>query len=44
MKGQKFFPLLVIAAGLLAHHKRSGGVFVLDDFGSITETPTERRN
>ena len=42
MKGQKFIPLLVVAAGLLAYHNRFTGAFVSDDAGAIAENPTIR--
>jgi len=42
MKGQRFFPLLVIAAGLLAYHDSFTGSYFQDDFGSIPENPTIR--
>ena len=42
MKGQKFIPLLVIAAGLLAYHNSFTGPFIFDDTGSIQQNPTIR--
>ena len=42
MKGRKFIPLLVIAAGLLAYHNSFTGAFVDDDFRSITDNPSIR--
>ena len=42
MKGRKFFPLVVVAAGLLAYHNSFMGGFVSDDFWSIPENPTIR--
>ena len=42
MKGQKFFPLVVVAAGLLAYHNSFTGSYFHDDFGSIPENPTIR--
>ena len=42
MKPRKCFPLVVIAAGLLAYHNSFTGTFVHDDFGSIIENPTIR--
>ena len=42
MRGRKFFPLVVIAAGLLAYHNSFTGAFFHDDFGSILENPTIR--
>jgi len=35
VKGQKFIPLLVIAAGLLAYHNSFTGPFIYDDLPSI---------
>jgi len=43
MKGQKFIPLLVIAAGLLAYSNSFTGTFVRDDFWSIPHNPSIRR-
>jgi len=40
MKGRKFFPLVVIAAALLAYSNSFTGGFFLDDFRSISENPT----
>jgi len=40
MNGRKFFPLVVIAAGLLAYSNSFSGGFFLDDFASIPENPT----
>ena len=42
MKPQKFIPLLVVAAGLLAYHNSFSGPFIFDDIGSIPENPTIR--
>ena len=42
MKGRKFFPLVVIAAGLLAYLNSFSGGYFLDDFGSIPANPTIR--
>jgi tetratricopeptide (TPR) repeat protein len=42
MKAQQSFPLLVVAAGLLAYHNSCAGSFFHDDFGSILENPTIR--
>jgi len=42
MKGQKFIPLVVVAAGLLAYHNSFTGEFISDDVGSIPENPTIR--
>ncbi|HUI06553.1 MAG TPA: tetratricopeptide repeat protein [Verrucomicrobiae bacterium] len=42
MKGRTFFPLLVIAAGLLAYQNSFTGGFFHDDFASIPENPTIR--
>ncbi|HUI06607.1 MAG TPA: tetratricopeptide repeat protein [Verrucomicrobiae bacterium] len=43
MKGQKFMPLLVVAAGLLAYSNSFTGPFIFDDLLSIPENPTIRR-
>ncbi|HUI05922.1 MAG TPA: hypothetical protein VL486_02840, partial [Verrucomicrobiae bacterium] len=40
---RKFFPLLVVAAGLLAYSDSFTGGFCHDDFRSIPENPTIRR-
>jgi len=42
MKGRKFFPLVVVTAGLLAYHNSFTGSFFHDDFGAIIENPTIR--
>ena len=42
MNGQKFFPLVVVAAGLLAYHNSFTGAFVFDDLASIPQNPTIR--
>ena len=42
MKAQKFIPLLVVAAGLLAYHNSFTGPFIFDDVPSIPENPTIR--
>ena len=42
MKGQKFTPLLVVAAGLLAYHNNFTGAFIFDDVESIQENATIR--
>ncbi|HUI08146.1 MAG TPA: tetratricopeptide repeat protein [Verrucomicrobiae bacterium] len=42
MKAQRFIPLVVIAAGLLAYQDSFTGEFVHDDLGSILENPTIR--
>jgi hypothetical protein len=42
MKGRKLYPLLVIAAGLLAYHTSFTGPFIFDDVGLILQNPTER--
>ena len=42
MKGQKFIPLLVVAAGLLAYHNSFTGPFIFDDIRSIPKNPTIR--
>src|ERR1039458_5153978 len=42
VKGQKFIPLFVIAAGLLAYHNCFTGPFILDDVPSIQDNPTIR--
>ncbi|HUI05423.1 MAG TPA: tetratricopeptide repeat protein [Verrucomicrobiae bacterium] len=42
MKGQKFMPLVVIAAGLLAYHNSFTGPFIFDDLSSIQENLTIR--
>lgn len=43
MNRQRFIPLLVIAAGLLAYHNSLTGPFIFDDVDSILENPTIRR-
>ncbi|HUI08655.1 MAG TPA: tetratricopeptide repeat protein [Verrucomicrobiae bacterium] len=43
MTGHKFFPLVVIAAGLLAYSDSFTGTFVRDDFWSISQNPTIQR-
>ncbi|HUI07689.1 MAG TPA: tetratricopeptide repeat protein [Verrucomicrobiae bacterium] len=43
MKGHRFIPLVVVAAGLLAYHNSFTGAFVFDDLRSIRENPTIRR-
>jgi hypothetical protein len=40
LKTQKFIPLLVVAAGLLAYHNSFTGPFIYDDGPSIRENPT----
>ncbi|HUI06033.1 MAG TPA: tetratricopeptide repeat protein [Verrucomicrobiae bacterium] len=42
MKGRRFLPLVVIAAGLLAYHNSFTGEFIRDDLGSIVLNPTIR--
>ena len=42
MKAQKFIPLLVVAAGLLAYHNSFTSPFVFDDESSIQQNPTIR--
>ncbi|HUI06036.1 MAG TPA: tetratricopeptide repeat protein [Verrucomicrobiae bacterium] len=42
MKAQKLFPLVVVAAGLLAYQNSFTGSYFLDDFHSIPENPTIR--
>jgi hypothetical protein len=42
LKTQKFIPLLVVAAGLLAYHNSFTGPFIFDDLSSIPENPTIR--
>ena len=42
MKAQKFFPLVVIAAGVLAYHNSLTGSFFHDDFQTILENSTIR--
>jgi len=42
LKTQKFIPLLVVAAGLLAYHNSFRGPFIFDDTGSIQRNPTIR--
>ncbi len=42
MKVQKFIPLLVVAAGLMAYHNSFTGGFVSDDVPSILQNPTIR--
>ena len=42
MKTQKFIPLLVVAAGLLAYHNSFTDPFIFDDIPSIQENPTIR--
>ena len=42
MKGRKFFPLVVVAAGLLAYHNSFTGTYIHDDFESIPGNPTIR--
>jgi protein O-mannosyl-transferase len=42
VKAQKFIPLLVVAAGLLAYHNSFTGPFILDDVLSIPDNPTIR--
>ena len=42
MKTQKFIPLLVVAAGLLAYHNSFTGPFIFDDAESIQANPTIR--
>jgi protein O-mannosyl-transferase len=43
VKGQKFIPLLVISAGLLAYHNSFTGAFVFDDILAIRENTSIRR-
>ena len=40
MKGRKFIPLVVVAAGLLAYHNSFTGPFIHDDVPSIGDNPT----
>ena len=42
VKGRKFIPLLVVAAGLLAYHNSFTGPFIYDDEPSILTNPTIR--
>jgi protein O-mannosyl-transferase len=42
VKAQKFMPLLVVAAGLLAYHNSFTGPFLFDDLRSIPENQTIR--
>jgi tetratricopeptide (TPR) repeat protein len=42
MNGRKFFPLIVVGAGLLAYANSFNGSYFHDDFGSIPENPTIR--
>jgi tetratricopeptide (TPR) repeat protein len=42
VKRQQLFPLLVVAAGLLAYSNSFQGAFIFDDRGSILENPTIR--
>ncbi|MGA2139972.1 MAG: hypothetical protein ABSH14_14030, partial [Verrucomicrobiia bacterium] len=42
MKAQKFMPLLVVAAGLLAYHNSFTSPFFFDDQQSIQRNPTIR--
>ncbi|HUI05881.1 MAG TPA: hypothetical protein VL486_02635, partial [Verrucomicrobiae bacterium] len=41
-KGRRFFPLVVVAAGLLAYGNSFTGAFVRDDGASISDNPTIR--
>jgi len=43
VKAQKFIPLVVVAAGLLAWHNSFTGPFIFDDVTSIQENSTIRR-
>jgi tetratricopeptide (TPR) repeat protein len=43
LKTQKFMPLVLIVAGLLAYHNSFTGPFILDDLPSIQENLTIRR-
>ena len=43
MKGQKYFPLVVVVAGLLAYHNSFRDAFFIDDFESIAYNLTIRR-
>jgi tetratricopeptide (TPR) repeat protein len=43
LKPRRFWPLLIIAAGLIVYANSFTGGYVLDDFGSIPENPTIRR-
>jgi len=43
MRGQKLFPVVAVAAGLLAYHNSFTGSYFHDDFGSIIENPTIRQ-
>ncbi|HUI06035.1 MAG TPA: tetratricopeptide repeat protein [Verrucomicrobiae bacterium] len=40
MKAPKFYPLVVVAAGLLAYSNSFTGSYFHDDFGAIMENPT----
>jgi tetratricopeptide (TPR) repeat protein len=42
LRTQKFIPLLVVAAGLLAYHNSFTRPFIFDDLSSIPENPTIR--
>ena len=42
MKGQKFIPLVVIAAGWLAYQNSFTGPFIYDDQPSILHNPLDR--
>jgi tetratricopeptide (TPR) repeat protein len=42
VKGQRFIPVLVVLAGLLAYHNCFTGPFIFDDRQSIPENPTIR--
>lgn len=42
MKWQKFIPLLVVAAGILAYHNSITAPFIFDDLHSIAGNPTIR--
>ena len=43
LKAQKFIPLVVIGAALLAYHNSFTGPFIFDDLFSILENPTIQR-
>ncbi|HUI06606.1 MAG TPA: tetratricopeptide repeat protein [Verrucomicrobiae bacterium] len=42
MNARKFFPLVVVVAGILAYHNSFTGAFVRDDLESIPKNPTIR--
>jgi len=38
--GQAYFPLLIVAAGIVAYHNSLSGVFVFDDHSAIVDNPS----